>query len=202
MSDSTMSAAAGQGRLMPWWLVLIQGIVAVVVGLFLIFQTVPTTILLVTFFGWWWLISGIFEIGSLFVDRTAWGWRLFTGVLSVLAGIYIIGAPLVGTVVVVGVATLLIGINGMIIGVVDIIKAAQGAGWGKGVLGVLSLIIGAVIAFNFTSFMSALPWVWGVFAVLGGVSAVAISWQLHQVETGAGAMRTGGQMHTGGSAHA
>jgi uncharacterized membrane protein HdeD (DUF308 family) len=181
-TPAPMDAAVTTGRLMPWWLVLIQGIAALIVGVLLMTQPITTTIALVYFFGWWWLISGIFELGSLFVDRTAWGWKLFSGLLSVIAGAYIIGAPLIGAVVVVGAATLLLGINGMIIGVVDIVKAFQGAGWGKGALGVLSLVIGAVIAFNFTSFMAALPWVWGLFAIVGGIAAIVMSFQLRKVE--------------------
>jgi uncharacterized membrane protein HdeD (DUF308 family) len=182
MSDATAPANVTSGTIMPWWLTLIQGIAAVIIGGLLIFQPLTTTVILVLFFGWWWLISGIFELGSLFVDRTAWGWRLFTGLLSVFAGIYIIGAPLMGAAVVVGVATLMLGINGMVIGIVDIIKAFQGAGWGKGALGVLSLVIGAAIAFNFTSFMLALPWVWGVFAVAGGFAAIALAFQMRKAQ--------------------
>ena len=155
MTDTAVSVSARSS--MPWWVTLIQGIAAVVIGGLLMFQTVTTTVVLIMFFGWWWLISGIFEIGSIFVDRTAWGWRLFTGLLSIVAGAYIIGSPLLGTVVVVGVATLILGINGIIIGVVDIIKAFQGAGWGKGLLGALSFVVGAYIAFNVSTFMLILP---------------------------------------------
>jgi len=182
MADATANVVVAKGQLVPWWLPLVQGIAAVVIGLLLIFMPAKTTVVLVLFLGWWWLISGIFEIGSIFVDRTAWGWRLFTGLLSVLAGAYIIGAPLVGAAVVVGIATLMLGINGMIIGIADIIKATQGAGWGKGVLGVLSFIFGAVIAFNFTSFMLALPWIWGIFAVAGGIAAIVMAFQLRKIE--------------------
>jgi uncharacterized membrane protein HdeD (DUF308 family) len=182
MSDMTANTAVKEGRLVPWWVVLIQGIAALIIGMLLIFSPARTTVVLVYFFGWWWLISGIFELGSLFVDRTAWGWKLFTGILSILAGAYIIAAPLIGAVIVVGVATLLLGINGMIIGVIDIVKAFQGAGWGKGALGVLSFIIGAVIAFNWTTFMVALPWVWGIFAVAGGIAAIVMSFQLRKAE--------------------
>lgn len=182
MSDSTANTMVTEGRLMPWWVVLIQGIAALVIGGLLIFSPARTTVALVYFFGWWWLISGIFELGSLFVDRTAWGWRVFTGLLSIFAGVYIIGSPLIGAAIVVGVATLLLGINGMIIGVIDVVKAFQGAGWGKGALGVLSFVIGAVIAFNWTTFMLALPWVWGIFAVAGGIAAIVMAFQLRGVE--------------------
>jgi uncharacterized membrane protein HdeD (DUF308 family) len=180
MTDATAPVAAK--FVYPWWAVLIQGIAAVVVGGLLMLQPAATTVILVLFFGWWWLISGIFEIGSIFVDRTAWGWRLFTGLLSIFAGIYIIASPLLGTVIVVGVATLILGINGMIIGFVDIIKAFQGAGWGKGLLGVLSLVVGAYIAFNVSTFMLILPWVWGLFAAAFGIGAIIMSFQIRKTQ--------------------
>jgi uncharacterized membrane protein HdeD (DUF308 family) len=180
MADATAPVA---GKFVyPWWAVLIQGIAAVVVGGLLMLQPAATTVILVLFFGWWWLVSGIFEIGSIFVDRTAWGWRLFTGLLSIFAGIYIIGSPLLGTAIVVGVATLILGINGMLIGVVDIIKAFQGAGWGKGLLGVLSLVVGAYIAFNVSTFMLILPWVWGLFAAAFGIGAIIMSFQIRKTQ--------------------
>ena len=110
------------------------------------------------------------------------GWRVFTGLLSILAGGYVIAAPLLGVVIVVGVATLLLGINGMIIGVVDIVKAFQGAGWGKGLLGLLSLVLGAYIAFNASTFMLVLPWVWGLFAIVFGVAAIVMSFQSRKAQ--------------------
>jgi uncharacterized membrane protein HdeD (DUF308 family) len=180
MSDTVVAVSARSS--MPWWVTLIQGIAAVVIGGLLMFQTVSTTVVLILFFGWWWLISGIFEIGSIFVDRTAWGWRLFTGLLSIVAGAYIIGSPLLGSVVVVGVATLILGINGMIIGVVDIIKAFQGAGWGKGLLGALSFVVGAYIAFNFEKFLLVLPWVWGLFAAAFGIAAIVMAFQIKKTQ--------------------
>ena len=182
MADATANVVVAKGQLVPWWLPLVQGIAAVVIGLLLIFMPAKTTVVLVIFLAWWWLISGIFELGSLFVDRTAWGWRLFTGMISILAGGYIIAAPALGALYVVAIATLMLGINGIIVGIADIIKATQGAGWGKGVLGVLSFIFGAVIAFNFTSFMLALPWIWGIFAVAGGIAAIVMAFQLRKIE--------------------
>lgn len=165
----------------PWWVVLVQGIALLVIGALLVSNTAVTTVVLVVFIGWWWLISGVFELGSLFVDRTAWGWRLFSGILSIAAGVYIIGAPLVGTAIVVGFATILLGINGMIIGVTHLVHAVRGAGWGRGILGALSLVFGAVIAFNWTTFAVALPWLWGVMAMVSGAIAIAGSFAVKKV---------------------
>lgn len=178
MADQTGSSMA---RAFPWWLILVQGIALLIIGGLLMTKTGVTTVALVLFLGWWWLVSGVFEVVSIFMDRTMWGWKLASGVLGILAGGYIIAAPVLGSVIVVGFATIMLGINGMVIGVVELIKAFQGAGWGKGIIGALSLVFGTVIAFNFTSYMAALPWIWGLFAVIGGVAAIASSFQLKKL---------------------
>jgi uncharacterized membrane protein HdeD (DUF308 family) len=173
-------ADAAAAPAFPWWLLLIQGIAAILIGGMLLNKPLSTTVWLIYFVGWWWLISGIFDLVSLIWSRELWGWKVFSGILGIIAGGYIISAPLIGTAIVVGTVTLLLGINGMIIGVIDVIKAFQGAGWGKGVLGVLSFIFGAVIAFNFTTFAKALPWVWGILAIVFGIAAIVMSFQVRK----------------------
>lgn len=165
----------------PWWLVLVQGIAALVVGVMLVLKPGVTTVVLVQLFGWYWLFAGVFQLLSLFVDRTQWGWRVTSGLLSIVAGAYIIGSPLLGAAVFLGVATLLLGINGALIGIADLVKATHGGGWGIGVLGVLSIVIGGAIALNFPRYMLALPWIWGIFAIIGGVVAIVGSFQIRNV---------------------
>jgi len=168
--------------ILPWWVTLLRGVAALGIGVLLVMQPGVTTVVLVVFLGWYWLVGGVFTLGSLFVDRTQWGWRVASGLLSIFAGAYIVASPLLGAAVVVGTATLILGINGMIIGIVDIVKAVKGGGWGIGVLGVLSIIIGGVIAFNFTSFMLALPWVWGAFAMVAGIAGILGAFQIKKLQ--------------------
>jgi len=189
VSDATMhgsmseqSTAVTIGALMPWWLVLVQGLIALFVGVMLFTNTAVTTVVLVSILGWYWLFMGLFQLGSLFVDRTQWGWRLASGLLGIMAGAYIIAAPLIGTAVVLGVTTIILGVNGMIIGALDLGKAFKGGGWGIGILGALSFVIGFAIAFNAPKYMLALPWVWGIFAVVAGVMAIIGSFQLRKVQ--------------------
>ena len=162
----------------PWWLLLVQGIAAVVIGGLLLAYPAKTTVALVYFLGWWWLFQGIFELISLIWNREMWGWKVFSGILGIVAGGYIIAAPLIGSAIVLGTVTLLLGINGMIIGVIDIVKAFQGAGWGKGILGFLSLIFGAIIAFNFVKYATVMPWVWGIIAIGFGFAAIFMSFKV------------------------
>ncbi len=170
-------------RAYPWWAILLQGIAAVLLGIALWVYPGKTSVLVVTFIGWWWLIGGIFELISLFWDRRLWGWKVFSAILGIVAGGYIIAAPIIGTAVVAGTIALLIGINGMIIGVADIVKAFQGAGWGKFFLGLLSLVLGGVIAFNFTRFALTLPWVFAILGVGFGIAAIVTSFQVKKLQS-------------------
>ena len=185
MSDTMTAPAASRpsgatATAFPWWLLLIQGLAALVIGGLLLAYPAKTTVTLVYFLGWWWLITGIFELGSLFVSREMWGWKVLSGLLGIIAGGYIIEQRIAGAIIVVGTLTLLLGINGIIIGVVDIVKAFQGAGWGKGIVGFLSLIFGAIIAFNFVEFSTVMPWVVAIIAIGFGLAAIVMSFQVRR----------------------
>ncbi len=92
-----MTATAAQTKQRPWWLTLVLGIAAIIVGGLLLWGSlvtkVQTYLLLVEVLGIWWLVDGIFDIVSLFVDRTAWAWKLFIGIVSIIAGGYILMYP-------------------------------------------------------------------------------------------------------------
>jgi uncharacterized membrane protein HdeD (DUF308 family) len=166
----------------PWWAVLIQGIAAVVIGGLLLARPVSTTVVLVAFLGWWWLISGIFDIISLFWNRAQWGWKLFSGLLGIIVGGFIIGAPFIGAASLLVAYALILGIGGIVYGIVDIVKAFQGAGWGRGVLGAFSVIFGFIIAGNLVPAAAALPWVFGIFAIALGIAAIVMSFQIKKAQ--------------------
>ena len=175
MTTTTASAAPSP---IPWWLVLIQGIAALIVGFFLLISPGMTTVVLVSFLGLYWFISGIFGIVSIFIDKTAWGWKLFSGILGIIAGIVILQHPLWSTVLVPTTLVLLLGFLGIIIGVTNLIQAFQGGGWGIGILGVLSILIGFFLAFNPLAGALALPLVLGVFGIVGGIAAIVMAFRL------------------------
>src|SRR5262249_60566566 len=79
--------AAPSTQSVSWWLILLQGIALLIIGLLLFTETAITLFMLVMFLGIYWLIGGIFDLVGVIVDRTQWGWRLFAGVIGVLAGL-------------------------------------------------------------------------------------------------------------------
>lgn len=175
MTTTTASAAPSP---IPWWLVLIQGIAALIVGFFLLISPGMTAVVLVSFLGLYWFISGIFGIVSIFIDKTAWGWKLFSGILGIIAGIVILQHPLWSTVLVPTTLVWLLGFLGIIIGVTNLIQAFQGGGWGIGILGVLSILIGFFLVFNPLAGALALPLVLGVFGIVGGIAAIVMAFRL------------------------
>ena len=173
-----MTSAAVQERELPWWLVLIEGISLVILGLFLLSKPGMTSVIVVQFLGIYWFISGIFKIISIFVDSELWGWKLFAGIVGIIAGIVVIQHPLWSTAVVGNTLIVLLGIGGIIMGGVSIYQGYKGAGLTTGILGVISLIMGIVLLLNAWAFTISLPWVLGIFALVGGVATIVAAFRL------------------------
>jgi len=167
-----MEAEMEKGASLPWWLVLLEGIAAVIIGGLLLISPAATTVVLIQFLGIYWLVSGIFSVVSIFIDSSMWGWKLFAGILGVIAGIIIIQNPLWSTFLVPTVLVIVLGIQGIVFGVIYLIMAFKGAGWGAGILGALSVILGGILIFRPFVAALALPWVVGIFALVFGVIAI------------------------------
>ena len=165
-------------KLTPWWLVLINGIAALIIGIFLISAPGATTLFLVQVLGIYWLISGIFQIIAMFIDSTAWGWKLFAGILGIIAGILVLQHPLGSTILLPATLVIILGVEGIIFGIVGLIAAFQGGGWGAGIMGVLSIIFGIILLANPLLGAAALPWVLGIFGIVGGIAAIIAAFRM------------------------
>ena len=163
----------------PWWLILMGGILNVVVGVLLLSAPVKTTFVLVLALGFYWIVGGIFTLVGMFVDHTAWGWKLFMGLLSIVAGTVILRYPLISAVTIPSVIVLMLGIQGVIVGIIGLIMAFKGGGWGSGILGALSIVFGVILMANFSSpgMVLTLVWVAGIFAMVGGLFQIVHAFQ-------------------------
>lgn len=162
----------------PWWLVLLEGIAAIILGVLLLSKTSMATVILIQFIGIYWLIKGIFSIVSIFMDSSGWGWKLIVGILGIVAGILVVQHPLWSTAIVLRTVVIVIGIQAIIVGIVEIIQAFQGGGLGIGLLGGLSIILGIVLLIHRGEASWALPLVAGIFLVIGGIVAIVASFRL------------------------
>jgi uncharacterized membrane protein HdeD (DUF308 family) len=116
-----MATAAVARRVAPhgtWWVVLLEGIFSLLIGLFLLTAPGSTVVILTCLVGWFWLISGLLSIVSIFTRDTGiyWGWLLMNGVLILL-----VNTPLTAL------ATIVtwVGITGIVGGIVLIVMGLR-----------------------------------------------------------------------------
>jgi uncharacterized membrane protein HdeD (DUF308 family) len=177
------SATSVQTKQRPWWLTLIIGILAFVVGAILLWapakSKVETYQLLIAVLGLYWLISGIVDIVSMFTDHTAWGWKLFMGIVSIIAGGTILMYPVAAGVALPRIFVLILGLWGLMEGTVLLIMAFKGGGWGAGILGVVMIIFGFILIGDYSSLGSGLAMVWvaAVWGLIGGVIMIIQAFQ-------------------------
>ena len=182
----TTSAMSLHTNERPWWLMLIDGIAILIVGGVLLWAPAVTKLktyeLLVYLLALWWIIRGIMDIVLMFVDHTAWGWKLFIGLVSIIAGSYILMYPIVTALVLPRIMVFVLGFWGLVNGIIMLLMAFRGGGWGAGVLGVVEIVVGVVLMVNYTTPGYGLAFLWtaAVFGVVGGVVLIVRAFQNRQ----------------------
>jgi uncharacterized membrane protein HdeD (DUF308 family) len=172
------TATQVQTKQRPWWLTLITGIAALIVGAILLWAPAKTKVdtyqILVAMLGIYWLVVGIFDIVAIFIDHSMWGWKLFIGIVSILAGAAILAYPVAAAVQLPKIFALVLGIWGMMYGIILLIMAFQGGGWGAGIMGVLGIIFGIALMVNYYKVGMGLAMLWSaaVFGVIGGIAMI------------------------------
>jgi len=162
----------------PMWKTIITGFMALVIGGILLWGTaverIQTYTLLVHLLGLWWLVSGVLDIVHIFTDSTAWGWKLFMGVISIVAGTAILTYPVVAAVSLPTIFVWVLGFWGIFYGLIMLINAFRGAGWGVGVLGVVEIALGGFLLanYNMPGMGLSLLWTAAIFAVIGGIALI------------------------------
>lgn len=185
MSASTLPANATsmETKPRPWWMMLIEGIVLAGIGAILLFspaqRQVNTWLFLVTVLGVWWIIRGVLDLVAMFMDPTAWGWKLFMGIISIVAGGYIVMNIGAAAILLPQIFVLVLGIWGLIQGIVMLIMAFRGGGWGAGILGVLAIIFGLILIGAYGDFGVGIAFVWSaaVLALIGGIVMIIQSFR-------------------------
>lgn len=165
-------------KALPWWLILIEGILAIIIGILLFTSPVQTMAAIVVFLGLYWLIKGIFDIISMFVDHTAWGWKLFMGIIGIVAGVVILRHPVVSTAAVPVIFTWVLGIYAVIAGIIMLVQAFGGGGWGIGIMGVIGLLIGIFLLGNTLIGTQIVIWLSALTLVIGGIFAVVFAFRV------------------------
>lgn len=157
---------------LPWWVVLLEGIIAILLGLFLLYRPAATTVLLIQILGIFWLAEGILSVIGALIFSGNRVWKLLSGILSIIAGVVILIYPIYSSLIVLTLFIIFIGIWAIINGVVKIALALKGGGWGIGIIGILTIIIGLLLLTNSLVGVLFLPWIFGFLLILGGIGSL------------------------------
>jgi uncharacterized membrane protein HdeD (DUF308 family) len=160
--------------------VLLESIAILIIGILLLTNTAATTVIVIQALGLYWLITGVIDLVRIFLPgRTVgWGWLLFSGIIGIIAGILILQHPWWAAILVPTTLIWVMGFFGIFIGIVGLVQAFQGAGWGAGILGALSIIFGIILIANPLVAAIGLPFVVGIFAIVGGIMGIFAAFRL------------------------
>lgn len=168
-TESKMELKVSQA---PWWSVLLEGIIAIVIGIFLLYEPVATTILLIQLLAIFWLAEGIVAVIGALVFTKDGKWKLLSGILSIIAGVVILMYPIISPYIVLKFLVIFIGVLAIVNGAVILTSTLKGGGWDMGILGVVSIILGLLLLTNSLTGVLILPWIFGFFLIIGGIGAV------------------------------
>jgi uncharacterized membrane protein HdeD (DUF308 family) len=174
-----------------WWLVLLRGIFMALFGIIALVSPGIALLTLIWLFGFYALLDGVTAVVIGFRTRGEphWVWTVVQGVISVLAGLIALvwpGATAFALLFVVAFWAILLGI-GEIAGAFTSRRSGSSA-WGCTLAaGVLNVVFGVVLLLWPASGILALVWLVGIFALIGGVTLVALSFKVRSV---AGSMRS------------
>ena len=134
-------------------------------------------LVIVRLLGLYWLIKGIFSLTAIFHPETRHrrGWLIFSSALGIVAGLAVLDHPTLSAIFLPAVLVIFVGLTGLLVGVNDLFAAFRGGGFGIGLLGVTSLLLGGFLLGNTVVGVVVLPYVIGVTEVAGGILALGIA---------------------------
>jgi uncharacterized membrane protein HdeD (DUF308 family) len=162
-----------EGLQVPWWVVVLEGIISILLGIFLLFEPVGTTILLVQILGIFWFLGGVLTILTLLVDRENMGWKLLSGLIGILIGVIVFVYPNTPFVVL-GLFVIILGILSIVYGVLRLVWALKGGGLGIAILGIITIVLGILLLANPLVGAVILPWIYGISLAIGGIAALIL----------------------------
>jgi uncharacterized membrane protein HdeD (DUF308 family) len=172
--------AGRRGETLPWWLILVEGILVALFGLLLLVAPGASLFFIVQLLGLYLFIAGIFRIIGIFLDSSSWGLKLLGGVLCLIAGLAVLRHPLWSTVGVPAGLFIIVGFLAMLQGAAGLIVAFQAGSWGMGILSVLGILLGLILVINPLIGVAALPFILGIFMIIGGVGAVVQAFRMRR----------------------
>jgi len=107
-----------------------------------------------------------------------WIWSLLIGIMGVAAGILIVRHPVVAALTVPTMIVIVFGVEGLILGILEIIGGFSGGGAGSFIRGGINLLIGILLLSAPMAAALAVPFVFGILLLVQGVALLALAFRV------------------------
>jgi len=165
-----------------WWLFLMRGIFALVLGVLAVGWPGATFATLIVFLGAYLFIAGLFAIAGAIAARKTnenWGLFLISGLFGVILGVLTFYNPFAT-----GAALIyLVAFWAMLAGLLELIiairlrKVITGEGWYIAG-GLLTILFGVLLVANPVAAAVTLTWIFGIYAIFTGIMLISLSFRL------------------------
>ena len=179
-----------------WWIFALRGVLALIFAALAFWMPQSALLAMTLVFGAFSLVNGAFNLVAAvrhIQKKERWGWLLFSGIVGMLAGVVVLVAPWVATIVLASFLWASVGFWAIFTGVLEISAAVRLRQEIKGEIwlafsGLLSIVLGAIVLWIFfsrpvESFLAA-GWLLGFYAAVYGVTLLFLSWRLRKTRQG------------------
>jgi uncharacterized membrane protein HdeD (DUF308 family) len=171
-----------------WWMLLIRGVIAVLFGLAAIVWPGLTALVLVYLFGAFAFVDGIVAVVVSLQERAIvprWWLLLIEGIVGILIGILTFFSPIVTALILL----YLIATWAILTGILEIAAAfsmrrALVLEWTLAIAGILSILLGILLAIQPVSGILAVVWIIGIYAIVFGVLLIIRAFQFRSAAAG------------------
>jgi uncharacterized membrane protein HdeD (DUF308 family) len=170
-----------------WWLLGIRGLLAVLFGLAALVWPGLTLLALVLLFGAYALINGVMAVIVSLQERSVfarWWVLLIEGLVGIIAGLLTFVWPAITALVLL----YLIALWAIVTGVFEIVAAFSGPlpvaqEWTLALAGILSVLLGVLLAILPGVGLLSLVWVIGIYAIVYGAVLIIRAFQFRTAAT-------------------
>jgi len=165
-----------------WWLTALRGLLALILGVVMLFFPIPSILFLVIFFGAYALVDGIFAVVVSLMSaahhKPRW-WLFVEGLLGILVGVAVFAWPAITAMVLL----YLIAFWALVTGIFEIIFSAATwkalpNNWLWLLSGILSVLLGAImIAYPGTGALAVVFFI-AIYLIMFGVVLMALGFTL------------------------
>jgi uncharacterized membrane protein HdeD (DUF308 family) len=115
----------------------------------------------------------VLALVRIFTDRAVpWIWSLLVGVVGIAAGVLVLRHPLLAALTAPTVLVIILGAQGLVMGVFDIMGGLKGGGIGLFILGAINVLVGLLLLGSPVAAALAVPLVFGVLLLVQGIGLV------------------------------